>query len=172
MRTLARAFLPCNVQHGRHGTLAGGAMAPYSMDLRKRVARAWDAGCGRRCGRGTVRRQPRVGASADPTAAGDRIARAPEANEVSATRPHRREEERLATLITARPDATLTELRDAFPTTAAPQHAVADDRSLGVYPQKKRYTPTSSVGLMSRRRGVSGGRWQPLRDVRAVCVSR
>ena len=30
-----------------------------------------------------------------------------------------REEERLATLITARPDATLTELRDALPTTAA-----------------------------------------------------
>jgi transposase len=30
-----------------------------------------------------------------------------------------REEERLATLVTVRPDATLTDLRDALPTTAA-----------------------------------------------------
>ena len=42
------------------------------------------------------------------------------------------EEQRLVALITARPDATLAELRDALPTTAAPEHAVARDRSPGI----------------------------------------
>ena len=62
----------------------------------------------------------------------------------------------MAALITARPDATLAELRDALPTHGRAQHAVADDRSVGFHRQKKRYTPTNNVGLMSPRRGASG----------------
>jgi hypothetical protein len=34
---------------------------------------------------------------------------------------------------------------------------VAHDRPLGIYAQKKRYTPTNSDDLMSRPRGGSGG---------------
>lgn len=94
-------------------------MAPYSMDLRQRVARAWDAG-----------------ADAEDVAATYAVSRAwvhrliQRRRETGSLAPrkqakfrHRvltaREEERLVTLITARPDATLTELRDALPTTAA-----------------------------------------------------
>ena len=39
-----------------------------------------------------------------------------------------------------------------------PQHALADDRALGIHPQKKRYTPTNNAGLMSRPRAGSGTR--------------
>jgi transposase len=94
-------------------------MAPYSMDLRKRVARAWDAGL-----------------DADGVAAKYDVSRAwvhrliQRRRESGSLAPRQqmtfrrrvltaREEARLATLITARPDATLAELRDALPTTAA-----------------------------------------------------
>jgi transposase len=94
-------------------------MAPYSMDLRKRVARAWDAGL-----------------DADTVAAKYDVSRAwvhrliQRRRETGSLAPRKqakfrhlvltgREEDRLATLITARPDATLTELREALPTTAA-----------------------------------------------------
>jgi transposase len=94
-------------------------MAPYSMDLRKRVARAWDSGL-----------------DADAVAAKYDVSRAwvhrliQRRRETGSLAPRKqmtfrqrvlsaREEARLATLITARPDATLTELRDALPTTAA-----------------------------------------------------
>jgi transposase len=94
-------------------------MAPYSMDLRKRVARAWDAG-----------------GDADTVAAKYDVSRAwvhrliQRRRETGSLAPRKqmkfrrrvlaaREEERLALLITGRPDATLTELRDALPTTAA-----------------------------------------------------
>jgi transposase len=94
-------------------------MAPYSMDLRKRVARAWDAGM-----------------DADTVAAKYEVSRAwvhrliQRRRETGSLAPRKqtkfrrrtltaREEERLATLVTVRPDATLTELRDALPTTAA-----------------------------------------------------
>src|SRR5258708_3420795 len=94
-------------------------MAPYSMDLRKRVARAWD-----------------VGGDADTVAAKYDVSRAwvhrliQRRRETGSLAPRKqtkfrrrvltaREEDRLATLINARPDATLTELRDALPTTAA-----------------------------------------------------
>ena len=66
------------------------------------------------------------------------------------------QEERLVALITARPDATLAELRDALPTTAGLSTLWRDHRALGLYPQKKRYTPTNNAGLMSRRRAGSG----------------
>ena len=94
-------------------------MAPYSMDLRQRVARAWDAGM-----------------DAETVAGKYDVSRAwvhrliPRRRETGSLRSrkqqkfrHRvlssREEERLASLITAHPDATLTELRAALPTTAA-----------------------------------------------------
>ena len=94
-------------------------MAPYSMDLRKRVARAWDAGL-----------------DADAVAAKYDVSRAwvhrliQRRRETGSLAPRKQttfrrrvlttgDEHRLAALITARPDATLTELRDALPTTAA-----------------------------------------------------
>ena len=94
-------------------------MAPYSMDLRKRVAKAWDA----------------VG-DADAVAAQYDVSRAwvhrliQRRRETGSLAPRKQEkfrrrvltaheEQRLVTLILARPDATLTELRQAIPTTAA-----------------------------------------------------
>ena len=94
-------------------------MAPYSMDLRKRVARAWDAGL-----------------DADAVAAKYDVSRAwvhrliQRRREAGSLAPRKQttfrrrvlttgDEHRLAALITARPDATLTELRDALPTSAA-----------------------------------------------------
>jgi len=94
-------------------------MAPYSMDLRKRVAKAWDAGL-----------------DADTVAAKYEVSRAwvhrliQRRRETGSLAPRKqikfrrrtltsREEERLAMLILARPEATLGELRRALPTTAA-----------------------------------------------------
>jgi transposase len=94
-------------------------MAPYSMDLRKRVARAWDAS-----------------PDAEAVAAKYDVSRAwvhrliQRRRETGSLAPRRQtkfrrrvltepEEARLVALITARPDATLMELRDALPTTAA-----------------------------------------------------
>jgi transposase len=94
-------------------------MAPYSMDLRKRVARAWDAGL-----------------DVDSVAAKYEVSRAwvhrliQRRRETGSLAPRKQtkfrqralveaEEQRLAALITARPDATLAELKDALPTAAA-----------------------------------------------------
>src|SRR5712672_1941486 len=94
-------------------------MAPYSMDVRKRVAKAWDGG-----------------ADADAVAVKYDVSRAwvhrliQRRRETGSLAPRSQtkfrgraltaaEEKRLAALILARPDATLTELRDAVPTTAA-----------------------------------------------------
>jgi transposase len=93
-------------------------MAPYSMDLRERVARAWDAN-----------------GDADEIAATFDVSRAwvhrliQRRRETGSLAPRRQtkyrsrvlagQEQRLAALITAQPDMTLAELRDALPTTAA-----------------------------------------------------
>ena len=93
-------------------------MAPYSMDLRERVARAWDAS-----------------GDADVVAARFGVSRAwvhrliQRRRETGSIAPRKQtrfrsrvlagQEQRLAALITARPDATLAELREALPTTAA-----------------------------------------------------
>ena len=93
-------------------------MAPYSMDLRERVARAWDAT-----------------GEADEIAATFAVSRAwvhrliQRRRETGSLAPRRQTkyrsralaglEPRLAALITAQPDITLAELRDALPTTAA-----------------------------------------------------
>ena len=92
-------------------------MAAYSLDLRKRVLRAWDAGM-----------------DADSVAAKYDVSRAwvhrlvQRRRETGSIAPRRQtkfrgrvladQETRLAALIGARPDATLAELRDALPTTA------------------------------------------------------
>jgi transposase len=92
-------------------------MAAYSLDLRKRVLRAWDSGM-----------------DADSVAAKYEVSRAwvhrlvqrrRETGSI-APRPQTKfrarvlagQDGRLVALITARPDATLAELRDALPTTA------------------------------------------------------
>ena len=93
-------------------------MAPYSMDLRQRVARAWDAS-----------------GDADEVAARFAVSRAwvhrliQHRRETGSLAPRKQtkfrsrvlagQEQRLAALIAARPDATLAELREALPTTAA-----------------------------------------------------
>lgn len=93
-------------------------MAPYSMDLRKRVLNAWDAGL-----------------DAEAVAARYEVSRAwvhrlvQRRRETGSVAPRKQtkfrhrvlagQEERLAALIAARPDATLVEIRAALPTTAA-----------------------------------------------------
>jgi transposase len=93
-------------------------MAPYSMDLRERVARAWD-----------------VSGDAEEVAATFGVSRAwvhrliQRRRETGSIAPRKQmkfrsrvlagRQERLAALINARPDATLAELRAALPTTAA-----------------------------------------------------
>ena len=93
-------------------------MAPYSMDLRKRVVRAWDAGL-----------------DAERVAAKYEVSRAwvhrlvQRRRETGSIAPRKQtkfrgrvlagQEARLAALITAQPDATLAELREALRTSAA-----------------------------------------------------
>lgn len=93
-------------------------MAPYSMDLRKRVVRAWDAGL-----------------DVESVAAKYEVSRAwvhrlvQRRRETGSIAPRKQttfrgrvlagQEARLTALITAQPDATLAELREALPTSAA-----------------------------------------------------
>ena len=94
-------------------------MAPYSMDLRRRVARAWDA-------------HP----DAEAIAAKYEVSRAwvhrliQRRRETGSLAPRKQtkfrrcvlseaEQTKLRALITAQPDATLAELQEALPTTAA-----------------------------------------------------
>ena len=93
-------------------------MAPYSMDLRERVVRAWDAS-----------------GDAEEVAATFSVSRAwvnrlvQRRRESGSIAPRKQtkfrarrlagQEDRLKALILAQPDATLAELRDALPTTAA-----------------------------------------------------
>lgn len=94
-------------------------MAAYSLDLRKRVLRAWDSGLdvysvaakyevSRAWVHRLVQRRRETGSIEPRTQTKFR---------------HRvlslQQEDRLVALVTARPDATLAELRDALPTTAA-----------------------------------------------------
>lgn len=94
-------------------------MAAYSLDLRKRVLRAWDAGMDvysvaakYEVSRAWVHRlvqRRRESGSIEP--------RKQTKFRRRALSPH--QEARLVTLVTARPDATLAELREALPTRAA-----------------------------------------------------
>ena len=93
-------------------------MAPYSIDLRKRVIRAWDAsgdadavaatfGVSRAWVHRLVQRRRETGSIA------------PRKQTKFRSRALAGQEERLTALILTRPDATLAELREALPTTAA-----------------------------------------------------
>ena len=93
-------------------------MAAYSLDLRKRVLRAWDAGMDAHS----------VAAKYDVSRAWVHrlVQRRRETGSIAPRRQTkfrgrvltRAQEERLVALITARPDVTLAEMRDALPTTA------------------------------------------------------
>jgi len=125
-------------------------MAAYSLDLRKRVLRAWDRGMGAEVVAATydvsrawvhrlVQRRRETG-SIEPRKQTKFRGRAlsPE------------QEERLVNLITARPDATLAELRAALPTSAGltTLWRAIDRRGLTV---KKNRTRRRTAA--SRRRG-------------------
>ena len=88
-------------------------MAPYSMDLRERVARAWDAsgdsaevaetfGVSRSWVDRLIQRRRETGSLA------------PRLQTKFRTRKLAGQEDRLVGLVIARPDATLAELRDAL----------------------------------------------------------
>ena len=112
-------------------------MAPYSMDLRERVARAWDAS-----------------GDADEVAATFGVSRAwvhrlvQRRRETGSLIPRKQtkfrsrvlagQEDRLAALLAARPDTTLEELRDALPTTAALSTLWLEIDRLGLPVKKKR----------------------------------
>jgi transposase len=94
------------------------AMAPYSMDLRARVARAWDVrgdaeevaatfGVSRAWVHRLIQRRRETGSLA------------PRKQSKYRSRVLAGKEQRLAALIAAQPDITLAELRDALRTTAA-----------------------------------------------------
>ena len=93
-------------------------MAPYSMDLRERVARAWDVsgdaeeiaetfGVSRSWVHRLIQRRRETGSLA------------PRPQTKFRSRVLAGQEQRLAAVITAQPDITLAELRDALQTSAA-----------------------------------------------------
>jgi transposase len=124
-------------------------MAPYSMDLRERVVKAWDAS-----------------GDADAVAATFRVSRAwvhrlvQRRRETGSIAPRQQtkfrsrvlagREEELATLIRARPDATLVELKEALPTTAALSTVWLEIDRLGLTVKKNR--PRRRTAPARRRR--------------------
>jgi transposase len=113
------------------------AMAPYSMDLRERVARAWDAsgdveevaatfGVSRAWVHRLIQRRRETGSIA------------PRQQTKFRARMLAGQEQRLAALITAQPDMTLAELRDAMPTTAALSTLWLEIDRLGLTVKKNR----------------------------------
>ena len=138
--------------------------AAYSLDLRERVAKAWDE----------------LG-DADEIAATFRVSRAwvhrliQRRRETGSLSPRKQtkfrsrvlagQEARLAALITARPDATLAEIRDALPTTAALSTLWLEIDRLGLTVKKTVHADEQ------RRPDVAAARRQwretlPLRDAR------
>src|ERR1700680_3504625 len=112
-------------------------MAPYSMGLGERVVRAGDARCpanevattfavSRAWVHRLVQRRRETGSLAPRTQTKFR------------SRVLAGQEERLAALITARPDATLAELREALPTTAALSTLWLEIDRLGLTVKKNR----------------------------------
>ena len=112
-------------------------MAPYSMDLRERVARAWDAsgdaedvaetfGVSRAWVHRLIQRRRETGSLA------------PRQQTKFRSRVLAGQEQRLAALITAQPDLTLAELRDALETTAALSTLWLEIDRLGLTVKKNR----------------------------------
>ena len=113
------------------------AIAPYSMDLRVRVARAWDAsgdaeevaatfGASRAWVHRLIQRRRETGSLA------------PRQQTKFRSRVLAGQEHRLAALITAQPDITLAELRDALPATAALSTVWLEIDRLGLTVKKNR----------------------------------
>jgi transposase len=113
------------------------AMAPYSMDLRVRVARAWDAsgdaeevavtfGVSRAWVHRLIQRRRETGSLA------------PRQQTKFRSRVLAGQEQRLAALVTAQPDLTLAELRDALATTAALSTLWLEIERLGLTLKKNR----------------------------------
>jgi transposase len=111
--------------------------APYSMDLRKRVLKAWDAsgdadevaatfGVSRAWVHRLAQRQRETGSIA------------PRKQTKFRSRVLAGQEERLNALINAKPDATLAELREALRTTAALSTLWLEIDRLGVTVKKNR----------------------------------
>ena len=124
-------------------------MAAYSMDLRQRVARAWDTGM-----------------AAESVAAKYDVSRAwvhrliQRRRETGSLAPRQQtkfrrralaeaEDRRLAALITAQPDATLAELREALPTSAALSTLWRAIDRLALTVKKRRSTATNNDALTS-----------------------
>jgi transposase len=124
-------------------------MAPYSMDLRERVVRAWDAsgdaeaiaatfGVSRAWVHRLVQRRRETGSIA------------PRQQTKFRSRVLAGQEARLAALIAARPDATLAELREALPTTAALSTLWLEIDRLG-FTSKKNGTRRRTTAARRRR---------------------
>jgi putative transposase len=129
----------------------GVAMAPYSLDLRKRVARAWDTsgdaeeiaatfGVSRAWVHRLMQRRRETGSLA------------PRPQTKFRSRVLAGQEQRLAALITAKPDITLAELRDTLPTTAALSTLWLEIDRLGLTLKKNRPRRRTAS---TRRRGRS-----------------
>ena len=111
--------------------------APFSMDLRERVLKAWDAsgdadavaatfGVSRAWVHRLAQRQRETGSIA------------PRKQTKFRSRVLAGQEERLKALVNATPDATLAELRDALPTTAALSTLWLEVDRLGLTVKKNR----------------------------------
>jgi transposase len=111
--------------------------APYSMDLRKRVIKAWDAsgdaaeiaetfGVSRAWVHRLVQRQRETGSIA------------PRPQRKFRSRVLAGQEDRLKALINATPDATLAELKETLPTTAALSTLWLEIDRLGLTVKKNR----------------------------------
>jgi transposase len=130
-------------------------MAPYSMDLRRRVAAAWDA------------RE-----DAETVAERFQVSRAwvhwllQRRRETGHLAPRRQtrwrrpvladDTARLQALVAEQPDRTLAEIKTALGTDGEPEHDLAHLGSPPAHRQKKLSTPPSRIGLMSARRGARG----------------
>ena len=129
--------------------------AAYSMDLRKRVIQDSDAGL---TSKELAERYHVSRAWVDALKQRRR--------ETGSIAPHKQtkfrrrvldaQEDRLRALVTARPDATLAELRDALRTSAALATIWRELNQLDLTIKKNHSTPTSNGGLMSQR-SVGGG---------------
>jgi hypothetical protein len=111
-----------------------------------------------------------VGPPVGATSARDGLDCATEANQVSCARTIGPQEKRLVVLITARPDATLAELREALPTSAALSTIWRAIDRLGLT-VKKPYTPTNNVVLMSRPSSPSFSTSVPSPRIRCAAFS-
>jgi putative transposase len=130
-------------------------MDPYSMDLRRRVLAACDAGQGTTAVAATFavspawvrrlkqHRRERDGDIAPRTGGG--------------SRGRKIDRDRLAALVAERPDATLVELRDRLGVAVTPWAVGKALRALGLTYEKSPSGPPSRTARTSPTRGPRGG---------------